>query len=694
MKETKKVFSILMAVMMIFGLITTPVQARGGESTNGWGWPYGGWWSWWGPQPTQPEPEPEPEEDPVVEEAAEEEEEEIPEVTPAEEAPVEEEQPAAEPEYAEDTIPAVGNHYTAYVSFTKEAQIPAGTTAELTEFAEGSQEYEDAKAAVLGEGNDAAGFIAFDISLFNNGTVIEPNGSAVSVSIELNNLPEEAIAAADTLELTHINEQSGETEVVATADQITVTGEDSATAEFTVDSFSTFTLTWGTSAAPKTATIHWGYNDNGEFVEFGDSASLDSNAGSMSLDIIFDGYLYSGAQYVKDGTTYALSSEILEKVTEGDSTTWTMVASVPTGSGSETEAQTVTVEEGSDIYVYYVEKEDDYTPPAPAPADVKGPITKKTVTDNHDGTYKIRLDVTGEQDHTVNRVGANVIVVMDRTSSMNQAMPDGGNRMAAARTALQTLIATLKPGTGEDEHLINLTVVEFANSQNYQNGLSWTQSRSAMETYARNLDYISGSGGNGTCWQAGLYGGIVRTKEATADADMSKNKTYVIFVTDGNPNAWYTGTNSDGGPSNRPNYQQQGTGQFVQAAYNAAIPNAVNVSALSGYNLYGVFCGSTADMVHLQDLMNYNGNQGRVNGTFIVQAHPQSITPLKTLHRRSLMTWAPATLQSTTVFRHWQTSVLLSAVPQADLSITSNRKAAKKQNGKTHQVQVTQQAMV
>ena len=147
MKETKKVFSILMAVMMIFSIITTPVQARGGESTDGWGWSYGGWWPWWGWQPQpEPEPEPTPEPTPEVEEPVEDETpadeeqpvDETPEVTPEPEQP-------AEPEYVADTLAAPGENYTAYVSFTQEAKIPAGTTAQLTEFAEGSKEYEDAK---------------------------------------------------------------------------------------------------------------------------------------------------------------------------------------------------------------------------------------------------------------------------------------------------------------------------------------------------------------------------------------------------------------------------------------------------------------------------------------------------------------------------------------------------------------------
>ena len=159
MKHSSKILSVLMALMMVFSVITTPVQAKDGESTNGWGWPYGGWWSWWGWQ--QPEPEPEPEPTPEVEEPVEDEEP-AEDETPADETPAVEEQPVeetpevtpepeqpAEPEYVADTLAAPGENYTAYVSFTEEAKIPAGTTAQLTEFAEGSKDYEEAKAYFL-----------------------------------------------------------------------------------------------------------------------------------------------------------------------------------------------------------------------------------------------------------------------------------------------------------------------------------------------------------------------------------------------------------------------------------------------------------------------------------------------------------------------------------------------------------------
>ena len=383
---------------------------------------------------------------------------------------------------------------------------------------------------------------------------------------------------------------------------------------------------WTDGENEHSAEIHWGYQDGGSFTEFTDTASLDSSAGTMSLDLIFDGYMYGGAVYEKGDTVYSLASNTLTKVTgEGGVTSWTMQANVPTGEGDQTEVQTVTIEDDADINVYYVKKAETYQPPSQSPETVKGPITDKQVTSNGDGTYKVRLDITGQQDHTVNKIGANVIVIMDRTESMTYSM-GSTTRIAAAKQAMQQLITTLNPGPGENQNLINLTVVEFANAiENniYYNGLAWTQDRSTMETYASNLTTISAyPDGFGTCWQGGLYGGLVRAREVPNNAELNKNNTYVIFVTDGNPNAWYTRPNTNGSPSNNSSYNIPTTsegGNFKQGAYDAAIPNAVNLSTLVGNRFYGVYCGNTSDpgYTYLGRLMNATNNGSSVNGTFI-----------------------------------------------------------------------------
>ena len=507
-------------------------------------------------------------------------------------------------DYFQTTVEANGSQVT--------VEAPMGALPTLAELRAEPVETEDVRAAVEsvleGEANI---LLAMDISFWLNGIEIEPE-EPVRVKISA---PE--LEGKSNLTLVHIPD-AAEPETVDLIDEENLSfALGTNEIAFEADSFSTYVVTWD---GEKSATIHWGYMNEDTFVEFDDVASLDSNAGSMSLDVIFDGYMYSSAVYVKDGVQYGLDSKILTKVTAEGVTSWTMQAYVPVGEGEETELQTVTIENGADIYVYYVEKAEGYTPPSPAPADVKGPITEKKVTPNGDGTYTIRLDITGQQDHTVNRIGANVIVVMDLTQSMSNTMSNGQTRMAAARTALQTLINTLNPGTGEDQNLINFTVVGFANRALYYDELAWTQNKTTMLNYATNVNYITtGQDGNGTPWQSGLYGGIVRANDATTNDDLKKNKTYVIFVTDGDPNGYYSNVNADGGPATNPNYHSPRTPDFRQAAYDAAIPNAVNLSTKVEHRFYGVYCGGANDSGkgHLQDLMSESNASGSVSGTFI-----------------------------------------------------------------------------
>ena len=165
--------------------------------------------------------------------------------------------------------------------------------------------------------------------------------------------------------------------------------------------------------------------------------------------------------------------------------------------------------------------------------------------------------------------------------------------MAAAKRALTTLIGTLKPSTNK----INFTAVNFGNSANYSNGVQWTAQESAMRNYVNGLP--NNPNDLGTCWQAGLQGGIDRVGTAPAG-----NETYVIFITDGNPNGW---VNAQG------RYQQQGAGGFVQAAYNAAVPNANTLGSLSHF--YGVFVGDADGYDHLEDLINGAHGEDTINGT-------------------------------------------------------------------------------
>lgn len=520
----------------------------------------------------------------------------------------------AEPEKKQESKESKPEEITA-TQFTKEVdgivvdvETEAGAFSEdvtlvVTPVEEGTVKYLAAKIALKANKQTYDGMLAYDIHFENSqGKEVEPNGAvAVKMTAKAKALKGIDTGAFDagSVKVTHIGNDA--TEIVADTDDnskiegtVAVDATEKAVqeigAEFDVDSFSTFTLTWTEDGNDKSATIHWGtYEDEG-FKEFDSTTTVDTTASSVDLAVNISGYYFVGVDYLENEDAepeYLEGVSVLKKVDGAWKLGDTAVA------------------DGSHIYVNYAPKNDgSYTPPSTTiPEDYPAPETKKKVKKNDDGTFTIQLDITGHENEEVTQVGANVIVVMDITQSMTDGMPGGGgSRMAAAKSALNTLINTLDP----DTNLINFTAVNFGNSANYYNGVSWTTTTNGMRNYVNGLP--NNPTDMGTCWQAGLQGGIDRVGQAQSDPQMSKNETYVIFVTDGNPNCYQDSSGGWHGASG-PDFNQQ--------AYNAAVPNANALGSSS--HLYGVFVGDANGYGHLNDLIT--GAQGTtgdgytVNGT-------------------------------------------------------------------------------
>lgn len=147
--------------------------------------------------------------------------------------------------------------YQVTVDFGTDADIAKGAELSVKEYAKDSDEYKAARQKVIeakkaaGEkvNEDALGFAAFDISILDkDGNKVEPaQGAKVSVKLSADNLPKKI--KAKSLQVQHIKDNaSGDVETVADAthtdkDTVSLDGT-TAKADFTVDSFSTFTLTY------------------------------------------------------------------------------------------------------------------------------------------------------------------------------------------------------------------------------------------------------------------------------------------------------------------------------------------------------------------------------------------------------------------------------------------------------------------
>ena len=602
-KNLRKILTIMLAVILIMQASLASVSAFGGwgYSNKNKGRSYPGW-GWTVPTPSpKEEPTPAPVEEPAPEEveapAEEIQEEAAPVEAPTEEVPEEEpaevpaedevlaEEPApeviAEPEVTAE--PVVDYPAISEIKDVKKTDITVAVDAPVGAFPEGTvfdvskvaaSEVEDVASEVID--GTIAEIAAVDISFVNDGDKVEPaEGKEVKVVISAPAIKDGALP-----KLIHIKDD-GTVEEINDVEFDQVNG----TVKFSSGEFSTYALVWG--EPEKTATIHWGTYEDGEFTELTAPTAVDSTATSVDLEVIIDAekYYFVGAEYklTEDAEeSENLKSTVLHKV-EGE---WQI---------SLEDSGTINVVDGSHIFVNYAPYgEGGYTPPNPPGPDVLAPDTEKKVIDNEDGTFTVQLDIEGKADHSTTQVGANVIVVMDITQSMTNIMPGStATRMAAAKQALTTLIDTLDP----DDNLINFTAVNFGDTANYSNGVSWTTSGTAMMSYVNGLP--DSPNAYGTCWQAGLQGGIDRVGTAPAG-----NQTYVIFVTDGNPNC-YTDRWGNWHASSGPNFNQQ--------AYNAAVSNANTLGSTSHF--YGVFVGDADGYDHLNDLITNAHGVKTINGT-------------------------------------------------------------------------------
>ncbi len=234
---------------------------------------------------------------PAEEEAVPPEETEEQEAVPAEETGEQGAVPSVEiaeeetPVYMEGSLTGSDGIYNVTVTLGADAQIPEGSSLSVKELTEEDTAYQEAKEQV--QAAEEEGFAALDISILDKeDNEIEPK-AAVEVEIQLSQLPENVDADTE-ITVNHIDESTGTAVVQAVADTAEETegtvevAEDAAVVNFTVDSFSTFTITYG--AAEEAAA-----NDGVEAYAYGRLTAylVDTNGNQIgSTTISTSGYDY------------------------------------------------------------------------------------------------------------------------------------------------------------------------------------------------------------------------------------------------------------------------------------------------------------------------------------------------------------------------------------------------------------------
>lgn len=440
--------------------------------------------------------------------------------------------------------------------------------------------YDEAEKALEDNKQVYSGMLAFDIHFENaKGEEIEPDGSvSVEMTAKKAGLKDVDPSEIDTdsFQITHIG--SRDTEVVADTDdkskiegtvdvKATSKAVEKVEAAFEVSEFSTFTLTWGSN---QNATIHFGTMNGTEFEEFKqEDLTFDTTASSFSIANTFEGYTYSGAVYCTDGQTIADGVDMDSVLHKNSDGSWNLTK--PESEAGP--ATTMKVANGSHIYATYF-KPGSPNPHGSGDSKIPSPTTTKTVTPNGDGTYTIQLDVTGAEITEDNSHYVNVLVILDATRSMN------GNKWTNAKAAMKTLVETLTEGeNAANAGKIDFALVTFGRSATVAQ--DWTKDNASFKRTCANVNMVSTSGTN---WEAGMRGGLYGVLNHLPDDD----PTYVIFLTDGDPNVYYSSGLAT-------NYTNEGTTNgYGQNANTSANHSADEAKAIAGKTkLYGIYCGDS-----------------------------------------------------------------------------------------------------
>ena len=198
-----------------------------------------------------------------------------------------------------------GNLYEVTVYYDEEAGIPADAKLKVTHYAESSKEYRQVRDTVLeqAETDQMAELLALDISILGaDGQEIEP-ATPVRVEMVIKNLKDELKFSGDSLSILHLDRSTGDVRVETVADAGDMANihlnKETATAAFTLDSFSQFAITYGNYVKVNVHYVDVQGNElpgrtTGVNVSVGNTLTLSNYASQIQQP---DNYTYLGAHY-------------------------------------------------------------------------------------------------------------------------------------------------------------------------------------------------------------------------------------------------------------------------------------------------------------------------------------------------------------------------------------------------------------
>lgn len=426
--------------------------------------------------------------------------------------------------------------------------LPADAKMTVTPLNHDDGQYQEAAEALSASEVDHDGFLAFDISFWDTeGNEIEPAEGEVQVQFELSAsfLPEEADVA--TLEVQHLAETEDGIEVQTVADTAEVTagtvevteteGEAVIAAEFSVESFSTFTITWsGDRSTYFKITVHY-VDENGnqittEPTETNIPISDDDSIELASYAHAIDGYTYQYAAYDNKKVT---------RLKAGSGWIYAVYYRYINFYNSNEEMASLTRYPGGgevtgDVYLVYKK---DVTVTPPEVTEEKKLTRDKYVTLNEDGTYDLHLTVSGAVGSETNKAKLDVLLIVDKSGSMKQQMNSTSDGSAENKTrridkvadATKLLTETLSGNNNLD---VQYSVVTFSGPGDWKTKGSADNASVAKDWTSNATEAYNAVAGikpdGGTNYEAGIDKGVEQLQSARDGA-----QKIVIFLTDGLP---------------------------------------------------------------------------------------------------------------------------------------------------------------
>lgn len=379
-----------------------------------------------------------------------------------------------------------------------------------------------------------------------------------------------------------------------------------AVAEFDVDGFSSFVITWGGTGLHPDGTIevtYWNTEGNGsdlavpdqylfDIDKLNDGDSITLQNGKLTVNdreyeipqqvtVGNDTYEYIGAKcyYDKSWQDFTTIEASQKKIGWG----WNYKVDAQ-GSGSK-----------PDIRLLYRKVDSSTTDPGGTTVTNATVTTTKTadLKDDGSGNYDLTLSISGTRGSATEKAAVDVLFIVDRSASMTNS---GSKRLANAKTAMKTLVNSLE---GNENIDAQYSIVTFSGSTKSQEGgspndasvrMDWT--KVSGNNVSNSIDGINSSGG--TNYEAGLDKGITQLRTARSNA-----VKVVIFLSDGEP-TWSNDHGNGGAALCR---EWHGDSWYHTCTYQGWVDTLNKASQISCGYFYAISLGGEASD-YMNDLVS------------------------------------------------------------------------------------------